>query len=323
MTSISSRRQFPVGDDEEVATAARGVEERHAAELRLELPERGEAAPAPARPHALELGAQVVHEQRLDHLEDVLLGRVVSALGAAFRRVHHRLEQRAEDRGRDVRPVEAAGVQQRPPHRRVERQHPQVLLEQVAVDVGEPGQVLVERRRAPVLRRVEHFEQLREPRPEIGPVLAGARLDEVEEDVARLEHPGVVGEHAEHNTHEETFQIVPPVPGIGERVVQPPDQLGGLDVGRVLVAEGPALHAEDETERLDMRGQVRKREGGDLALVEIVKLEGLEVTDQYVTRALALGQRVEILPRPVCRPPSGRAPRSSVRRAARPARTGR
>ena len=134
-------------------------------------------------------------------------------------------------------------------------------LEQIAVDVGEPRKVLVERRGAFVLRRVEHLEQLHEPRPEIGPVLARARLDEVEEDVARLEHPGVVGEHAEHDAHEEAFQIVAPVSGIGERVVQPPDQLGGLDVRRVLVAERPALHPEDEAERLDMRGQVREREG--------------------------------------------------------------
>ena len=76
--------QFPVGDDEEVAAAARRIKERHAAEPRLELPERRKAAAAPARFRALELGAQVVHEQRLDHLQDVLLGRVVRALGAAF-----------------------------------------------------------------------------------------------------------------------------------------------------------------------------------------------------------------------------------------------
>ncbi len=290
------RPQFPVGDDEEVAAAARRVEERQAAELRLEPPERREAAPAPARFHAFELRVQVVHEQRLDHLEDVLLGRVVRALRAALRRVHHRLEQRAEDGGRDVGPVEAAGVQQRPAHRRVERERPKVSLEEIAVDVGKPHQILVQRRRALVLRCVEHLEQLREPRPEIGPVLASACFDEVEEDVARLEHPGVVSEHAEHDAHEEAFEIVATVPGIGERIVQPPDQLGGFDVRWVLVAEGSALHAEDEAERLDVRGQVRERESDELPLVEVVKLEGLEVAHQNVARALALGQRVEILP---------------------------
>ena len=85
------------------------------------------------------------------------------------------------------------------------------------------------------------------------------------------------------------------VAGVVERVVEPPDQLGGLDVRRVLIAELPALDAEDETERLDMRGQVREGEDDNLPLVQIVKLEGLEVAHQDVSRAVALGQRVEIL----------------------------
>ena len=45
-----------------------------------------------------------------------------------------------------------------------------------------------------------------------------------------------------------------------------------------------------------MRGQIRKREGDGLALVQIVKLEGLEVAHQDEARALAFRQRVEILP---------------------------
>ena len=44
----------------------------------------------------LEFGSQVVHEPRLDHLEDVLLGGVVRALGAALRWFHDRLEQHSE-----------------------------------------------------------------------------------------------------------------------------------------------------------------------------------------------------------------------------------
>ena len=34
--------------------------------------------------------------------------------------------------------------------------------------------------------------------------------------------------------------------------MQPPHQFGGLDVGRVLIAERPALDAQDEAERLDV-----------------------------------------------------------------------
>jgi len=145
-------------------------------------------------------------------------------------------------------------------------------------------------------QRVEHFEQLREPRAEVGTVLARARLHEVEEDVARLEYPGVVGEHAEHDPHEEAFQIVAPVSGIGKCVVQPPDQFGSLNVCRILIAERAALHPEDEAERLDMRGRVREREGDGLPPVEIVKLDGLEGAYRDEARALAFRQRVEILP---------------------------
>ena len=112
-------------------------------------------------------------------------------------------------------------------------------LEQVSVDVGKPRQILVEGCGALVLRHVEHLEQLREPRPEIGPVLAGAGLDEIEEDVARLEHPSVVREHAEHHPHEEPFQIVPPVPRVRESIVQPPDQLEGRCSSSIAPVESP------------------------------------------------------------------------------------
>ena len=125
---------------------------------------------------------------------------------------------------------------------------------------------------------------------------ACARLDEVQEDVARLEHAGIIGEHAEHDPHEEPFKIVPSVSCVSKRVMQPPDQFRGLDVRRVLVAERPALHPEDETERLDMRRQVREREGDGFPFVKIAKPEGLEVAHQDVARALAVRQRVEVLP---------------------------
>ena len=108
-------------------------------------------------------------------------------------------------------------------------------------------------------------------------------------------HPEDEAEHAEYDPHEEAFQIVPPVARIRERIVQPPDQLGGLDVRRVLIPESPALHPEDEAERLDMLGQVRERERDGLPLVEVVKLEVLEIAHQNKARTITLRQRVEIL----------------------------
>ena len=288
--------QFPVGDDEEVAAAAGRVEESKPSQFLLEAPQVGKAAAVLAGLEPGELGPQVVQEQRLDDLQDVLLGGVVGALGAALLGVHDRLEQRPEDGRGDVGPVEAAGVQQRPAHRRGEGGDAQRAAKQVAVDVGKARQVVVQRAGALGLRRIEHLEELRQPRPKVGAVFARSRLDEVEEDVARLEDAGVVGEQAEDDAHQEAFQVVALVARGGERVVQPADQFGGLDVGRVLIVERAALHAEDEAELFDVGVQLGEGKGGGVSFVEVVQLEGLEVADQDVAGALVLRQGIDVGP---------------------------
>ena len=117
---------------------------------------------------------------------------------------------------------------------------------------------------------------------------------EIEEDIARLEEAGVIGEQAEDDPHQEAFQIWAAVARRLKRIVQSPDLFSRFDIGWVLIAKGPALHAEDEPERLHMGGQILEREGGGFPLVEIVQLEGLEVADQNVARAVLFGQGVNI-----------------------------
>ena len=78
--------------------------------------------------------------------------------------------------------------------------------------------------------------------------------------------------------------------------MQQAHQFGGFDVGRVLVAEGAALHAEDEAELFDVGVQVGEGKGGGVAFVEVVQLEGLEIADQDVARALVLRQGVDVVP---------------------------
>ena len=96
--------------------------------------------------------------------------------------------------------------------------------------------------------------------------------------------------------------------------MQPPDELRRLDVGRVLIPEPAALHAEDEAERLHAGGEIGQRKVRAFPRVEIVKLEGLEIADQDVARALVLGQGIEIVPGLPVGASRDRAPRSSVRR---------
>lgn len=77
--------------------------------------------------------------------------------------------------------------------------------------------------------------------------------------------------------------------------MQPPDQLGGLDVHRVLVFEAALLQAHDEAELLDVLGQIGQLERGGFAGVAVEKLEGLEVTQQLESRAIRFFQGIEIL----------------------------
>ena len=286
--------QLAVGDDEEVAAAARRVQEAQRAEFVLEALQRGAAVRVLARPQPLELGAQVVQEQRLDDLQDVLLGGVVGARGAAGRGLHDGLEQRAEDGGRDGGPVEAARVEQRLAHGRVEVGNAQRAAEQGAVDVREARQIFVERPLAAVLRRVEHLEQPRQPRPQVRAVLARAGFQQVEEDVARLEDAGVVREQAEDGAHQEPLQVVAGVAGGFQRVVQAAHAFGRAHVDRVLIPEGAPLHAQDEAEIFDVAGQVGQGEARFAALVAVEQREGLKVAQELVARPVAFGQRVEI-----------------------------
>ena len=191
-------------------------------------------------------------------------------------------------------------------------------VEQVAVHVREPRKVLVELRLPPVGRRVEHLEQAHQPRAEVGAIGGRALFDEVQEDVARLEDARVVGEQAEHDPHQEQLQVVTVVAGRLQRVVLPRDQLGRLDVDRVLIAERPALHADDEPELLQVLRQVGECEAGLLAFVPVEKLECLEVAEKLEAGALAFRRRVEVRAWPAHERRSGRARRSSARPAGRP-----
>ena len=145
------------------------------------------------------------------------------------------------------------------------------------------------------LRCVEYLEQFGQTATGVRSVRCRAVVKQVEEDVPRLEDAGVGGEQAENDAHQEPFQVVASVTRGFQRIVKPPDQLGGLDVDGVLIAERPALHAEDEAERLYMARQLGEREGHRLPLAKIAKLERLEVADQDVAGAVALGQRVELV----------------------------
>ena len=150
--------QLAVGDDEKVAAATGRIKKAQLAEPLLKGNQFGNAAAVTARLETAKLRPQFVEKQRLNDLEYVLFGGVVCALLPALVLVHYRLKKRAKNRRGDVGPIEVASVDEPLAHSGIKRRNEQRVAEQVAVDVGEAGEVFVEGFGAAVFGRVEHLE---------------------------------------------------------------------------------------------------------------------------------------------------------------------
>ena len=109
----------------------------------------------------VQLAAQAVQKQRVDHLVDVLDGSVVHPAGAAGLGVEGALEHCAEDGGADVPPVEVLAdvVQQQVDDLLVEPRDLDALIrEQAAVHIGEGCQLVLHVRVAVGFFGVQHPE---------------------------------------------------------------------------------------------------------------------------------------------------------------------
>ena len=219
------------------------------------------------------------------------------SLRPALARIHHGLKQSPEDRGRDLRPIEATRIQQLPAHRRVERRNLELLPEQIAVDIGEAGKVVVQLLLAVRFGSAQDLKQFGHVSAQTSAVNIRSGLDALGECAALVENASMVGEQAENDSHEEPLEVGPPVARLFERIVQRSNDLCCFDVDGILVPEGSRLDSNDESELLDMIRKIFKCEPELTSFVEVVQFEGLEVAHQDVARPLALGERVEVLAR--------------------------
>ena len=288
--------QLAIGDDQEIARAAGRVKERHRPQPLMQRAQ-GALAARLERAGAGEVGAQIVQEQRFDDLEDRLFRRVMRALLAAGHCVDHAFEQRTEDGGRHIAPVEQAGIEQHRPHRGIETGHGDAFAEQFAVDIGKVGEIGVEALLSSVGRGVERLEQFAQPSAKVAAIGAGAPFEEGEELVLALENAGIVGEQDEQQADEQPFQIMTDIAVSGERIVQAAHQFRRLAVDRRLVAEQARLDADDEAEGLHMAFEVGEREAPFAAGFQIDQFETLEIAHHHVPGALHVGQPVIIIER--------------------------
>ena len=143
-------------------------------------------------------------------------------------------------------------------HVAVEVGEAELLRKQIAVDVGERGQRLVEILLPLLRRRVEHVEQPRQVRPKVGAVRLRAVLD-VQPECLALEDARVFGEKAEQNAHQKAFQLMALVAAGLQGVVKIVHDLYGAEVDRVLVLEPVLLVARDERKMVDVLVQLGER----------------------------------------------------------------
>ena len=217
----------------------------------------------------------------------------MSAGGAAFARVHDRLEERTEDRGRDAVPVEPGSIKHRLPQLGIERRHRQRAFKQISVHVRKRIEIIVQIGLPFFFRRVEHFKQIGQPLAERRAVSRSALLDQVQECIP-WEDAGVFREKAEDEPDHEALQCLAAVAGGQQCVVDRPHQLGRADIDRILLFEPRLLDAHDEREFVDVLGQIGEAEARDLALVQVLELEFLEVAEQQIAWERPISEGVKV-----------------------------
>ena len=246
----------------------------------------------------VEILTQAVKEERTDHLQDVLFARVVRPEVVPLRLVHHALEHRAEDRGRNLRPVERSAFEESRAHRGGERRYLQLVSEEVAVHVGERGNRLVTGRQ-PLLRRgVQHLKELGNADRKVAAVRRGLLPDEVGE-LIDLEDGRVLREEAEEESDEIDLQLASLIANGLERIVELRHLLGGLAVHGILFADFLRLAADHVTEERHVLAKVGKLEGRELRIFrEIAEAERLEVgNDNGPRQGRLVGQGADIIHR--------------------------
>lgn len=288
------KAEFAVGDDEEVAAAAGGVEEFEGGEFVVK---GGEFFLF--RFDGFEFGAEVIEEEGADDFQDVAFGGVVGADLAAFLGLHGGLEEGAEDGGGDFGPLEAGAIEECFALAGGEVGEAEGFLEEFAVDVGEGGEVFGEVGVALVFGGVEDLEEECELWAEVGAVEFGVVLEEEFEGVG-LEEFGVFGEEAEEDADEEAFEGVAGEACGFELVVEVGEFFDGLEVGGVFGVELAGLVAGDEGEVADVFVEVGEGELEGVGVVfEVVEGDSGEIGDDDVAGgvvgAVGVGEIVDVV----------------------------
>lgn len=233
--TVLDRAQLAVRLCEEVAGATGGISDFDFRDLVVQrLEHLPTLRPGPLSLRRVELGPQIVEEQRSQAALDVLDARIVHPASMAGFGVQGALEHAAEDNARDLAPVEAARcVLDRVGDLLGHLGDDDGLVgEQAAIDVGESRNIVVCVFVALLVGRVDGLEQ----RGELAAQLARVALAEVAEGEMRLQQVGILGVEQEDDAGDKHVQRtlllligVDMVVLLREGVVEARDVRTGLD----------------------------------------------------------------------------------------------
>ena len=157
----------------------------------------------------LKLRAQVVEEERIEHLQDVRHAGVVHAERAALLVLGDGLDHRAEDVRVDLRPVEIADVEKVGARDPAEARHVHAAGEQPAVHVGKRVGPAGKLGGVAILDLGVHgAEQLADHLVGVGRIPRAHLLDGGGEQAVAVEDVGVLGEEAEDQPRHEMVHVV-------------------------------------------------------------------------------------------------------------------
>lgn len=252
---VFEQPQLFVGDDEEIAGAAGGVENADFGEPFEELPE----------PSRLESGGEkfvekFIQKKRLNDLHDIRHARVMHTQPAALLGIDNGLNHRPKNVGIDVFPLQTAAFEQNTAAFCRKNGGSKPSAKQPAIDIREGGEVIGQVGSG-VFGRVKGFKKAVEVLGEVAAVGIRVAFDGVGELVFFGKNLGVFGKEAEKKAREKDVEGVFLVGGFGrvflrDLVIELAHFFGSFYVGGVFGLINRLFHSCKGEEKIETVGQI-------------------------------------------------------------------
>ena len=144
---------------------------------------------------------------------------------------------------------------------------------------------------------IQHLEEERELRSEVGAVFARRVFDKILERTLRFKECSIFSKKAEEDTHKQHFKRMAVITGGAQTVMEPAHAFGGLDVDRVLRLYALGGIASYEAEKLDMPVKVFEFKFCRSIGFKVIEPDTREIGYYDIARKITFGEAVKIFQR--------------------------